>query len=151
MKEQATQEQIEQIFNLFGNCTTMYECNTLTEIWNNWQKSDETLTEWIATWLRVEDASGTPIAMIAEIEKRLNEAGFISSTRYSELNTELEANNAYWAKVEKIQRYIVANDYAVNYTVLCSEFGQDFVQDVIDKRILEIDRVTKAVTIRPLY
>lgn len=82
----------------FGPCTRLYECMEHRELVESiTERPDESAADWLDAQLRVEDACGTPIALLAKVEERvcvlLDKWGLErlnKPTKYRELDCELD-------------------------------------------------------------
>jgi hypothetical protein len=76
MGEPELAELIEDVKGAFGSCTRLRECmedHELREDLKRVASGEETLQEWLDIQLGVEDGCGTPIALVAQVEQRLDD------------------------------------------------------------------------------
>lgn len=71
MKQVITPAQMQNILDAFGDCSAMYECESISSLLRNYNNSEENIADWVDTQLRIEDAIGTPTKMLEEIKLRL--------------------------------------------------------------------------------
>lgn len=66
-----------KIRELFGECSSLYECHTVQELIDDYaemvaEQPETTIGYWLGIQLSIEDAFGTPSEMITDIRARLN-------------------------------------------------------------------------------